>query len=126
MSDAEYPYKTYLNILFKQLETVDINALVEACQDQWYNQTLCRVNDSVVRLGIIKGEYHWHKHDVEDEFFLTLSGLLIVDVEGRDSVELKPLQGYVVPRGVMHRTRAPEKTVMLMVEPAGVIPTGDA
>ena len=126
MSDAEYPYKTYLNILFKQLETVDISALVEKCQDQWYNQTLCRVNDSVVRLGIIKGEYHWHKHDVEDEFFLTLSGLLIVDVEGRDSVELKPLQGYVVPRGVVHRTRAPEKTVILMVEPAGVIPTGDA
>ena len=103
---------------------VDVPALVEACTDEWYNQTLSRVNDSVVRLGVIKGEYHWHKHDTEDEFFYTVSGLLLIDLEGR-TVELKPGQGFVVPKGVVHRTRAPERTVILMVEGAGIVPTGD-
>jgi mannose-6-phosphate isomerase-like protein (cupin superfamily) len=126
MPDAtNFPYATHLNVLHAPLEVVDVPALVAACTDQWYNQTLCRVNDSVVRLGVIRGEYHWHKHDDEDEFFYTVSGLLLVDLEGR-TVELKPGQGIVVPKGVVHRTRAPERTVILMVEGAGIIPTGDA
>ena len=125
MSDApNYPYATHLNVLFPPLEVVDVPALVAACTDTWYNQTLCRVNDSVVRLGVIQGEYHWHKHDDEDEFFYTVSGLLLIDLEGR-TIELKPGQGFVVPKGVTHRTRAPERTVILMVEGAGIIPTGD-
>jgi mannose-6-phosphate isomerase-like protein (cupin superfamily) len=82
------------------------------------------VNDSVVRLGVIQGEYHWHKHDVEDEFFFVVDGRLIIDLEGR-SVELLPRQGFTVPRGVVHRTRAPERTVILMFEAATVTPTGD-
>ena len=125
MADASaYPYATHLNILFDPLELIDVQALVDACTDQWYNQTLCKVNDSVVRLGVVHGEYHWHKHDVEDEFFYVIEGRLLIDLEGR-TVELEPRQGFVVPKGVVHRTRAPGKTVILMVEPAGVIPTGD-
>jgi len=93
--------------------------------DQWYNQTLCKVNDSVVRLGVMQGEYHWHKHDNDDEFFFVLSGTFIIDLEGR-SVALSPQEGFVVPKGVIHRTRAPEKAVVLMVETATVVPTGDA
>ncbi len=119
-----YPYKTHLNVLYQPLEIVDVPALVAACTDEWYNQTLTRVNDAVVRLGVLKGEYHWHKHDREDEFFFVVSGRFFVDLEGR-SVELAPQQGFTVPRGVVHRTRAPEPTVVLMVEAAGVIPTGD-
>ena len=115
-----------MNILHKPLELIDIPSLVAACKDRWYNQTLCQVNDSVVRLGIVQGEYHWHKHDKEDEFFFTLEGELIIDIKDNASIELKPQQGYVVPKGVVHRTRAPEKTVMLMIESAGIIPTGDA
>ena len=84
------------------------------------------MNDSVVRLGILQGEYHWHKHDIEDEFFFTLSGKLLLDIEKDETIELKPHQGYVVPKGVVHKTRAPEKTVVLMIETAGIIPTGDA
>jgi mannose-6-phosphate isomerase-like protein (cupin superfamily) len=113
-----------MNILHNSLELIDVPSLVKACKDKWYNQTLCKVNDSVVRLGIVQGEYHWHKHDVEDEFFFTLDGKLIIDVEEKESVELSSQQGYVVPKGVMHRTRAPEKTVILMIENAGIIPTG--
>ena len=126
MSDSKYPYVNHMNILHNPLELIDIPALAAACKDRWYNQTLCRVNDSVVRLGIIQGEYHWHKHDKEDEFFFTLEGKLIIDIEESESIELKPQQGYVVPKGRTHRTRAPEKTVILMIESAGIIPTGDA
>ena len=121
---ASYPYATHLNVLFAPLEVVDVQALVEACTDRWYNQTLCRVNDSVVRLGVMQGEYHWHKHDDEDEFFYVIDGRFLIDLEGR-TVELTPRRGFVVPRGVVHRTRAPERAVVLMVEGAGIVPTGD-
>jgi dTDP-4-dehydrorhamnose 3,5-epimerase-like enzyme len=120
----DYPYATHLNVLYPQLELVDVPALVSACRDRWYNQTLCQVNDSVVRLGIIEGEYHWHSHERDDEFFFVVEGRLLIDLEGR-TVELLPRQGFVVPRGALHRTRAPGKTVILMVENAGIIPTGD-
>ena len=125
MSNKEYPYVNHMNILHGPLQLIDIQSLVDQCTDEWYNQTLCKVNESVVRLGILHGEYHWHKHDREDEFFFTLDGKLIIDLEGSDSVELHPHQGYVVPRGIVHKTRAPEKTVVLMIETAGIIPTGD-
>ncbi|MCH6566720.1 MAG: cupin domain-containing protein [Proteobacteria bacterium] len=115
-----------MNILHDPLQLIDVQNLVNDCTDKWYNQTLCQVNDSVVRLGVLEGEYHWHKHDKEDEFFFTLDGELIIDIEGEDSIELKPNQGFVVPKGVVHKTRAPGKTVVLMIETAGIIPTGDA
>ena len=124
-SNQKYPYVTHLNVLYEALEVVDIPALEAACKDRWYNQTLCRVNDSVVRLGVVQGEYHWHKHDTEDEFFYVVEGLFLIDLEGR-TVELAQGQGFVVPKGVMHRPRAPERTVILMVEGAGIMPTGDA
>jgi mannose-6-phosphate isomerase-like protein (cupin superfamily) len=119
-----FPYETRLNILHPPLETIDVKALAEACEFQWYNQTLCKVNDSVVRVGVIQGEYHWHKHDADDEFFYVVAGRLCIDLEDR-VVELPPQQGFVVPRGVVHRTRAAERTVILMVENAGIVPTGD-
>jgi mannose-6-phosphate isomerase-like protein (cupin superfamily) len=121
---VDYPYVTRTDIRYAPLELIDVPALVAACQDRWFNQTLTRVNDSVVRLGIVEGEFHWHKHDEEDEFFFVVEGKLLVDLEGR-TVELLPGQGITVPRGVMHRTRAPSRTVMLMVEGASVVPTGD-
>ncbi len=122
--DKTYPYVTHLDVKYGPLELVDVPALTDACRDAWYNQTLCRVNDSVVRLGIIRGEYHWHKHETDDEFFFVIEGRLFVDLEGR-SFELRPRQGLVVPRGTTHRTRAPERTVILMMENAGIVPTGD-
>jgi mannose-6-phosphate isomerase-like protein (cupin superfamily) len=126
MNEAKLSYVNHMNILHKSMELIDIPSMVKACKDKWYNQTLCQVNDSVIRVGILQGEYHWHKHDKEDEFFFTLNGKLIVDIEGSESIELYPQQGYVVPKGVVHKTRAPEKTVVLMVETVGIVPTGDA
>ena len=123
-SPQTYPYATFLDIKFPALSLVDVPALVNACTDKWYNQTLCKVNDSVVRLGVMQGEYHWHKHDHDDEFFFVLEGHFIIDLEGR-SIDLKAREGFVVPKGVVHRTRAPERAVILMVETASIVPTGD-
>ena len=121
---TQAPYAIHLNARYAPLELIDVSALVEACQDSWYNQTLCRVNDCVVRLGVLHGEFHWHKHDKQDEFFYVVEGRFVIDLEGR-TVELTPRQGFTVPKGVMHRTRAPERTVVLMIEGAEVVPTGD-
>jgi mannose-6-phosphate isomerase-like protein (cupin superfamily) len=128
---SHYPYATHLDVLVPSLEKFDLDGLVSQVRDQWFNQTLCRVNDSVVRFGVMQGEYHWHKHDHDDEFFFVLSGCFLIDLDpGPDHspgqvVELRPHQGYVVPKGVVHRTRAPERTVILMVETASIRPTGD-
>jgi mannose-6-phosphate isomerase-like protein (cupin superfamily) len=113
-----------LNILYPPLEVIDEKALADGCEFEWYNQTLCKVNEAVVRMAVVRGEYHWHKHDADDEFFYVVEGRLLIDLEDR-TVELAPRQGFVVPKGVVHRTRAPERTVMLMVENAGIVPTGD-
>jgi mannose-6-phosphate isomerase-like protein (cupin superfamily) len=121
---SDYPYATHLDIKYPPLEVVDVPTLVDAVRDEWYNQTLCRVNDSVVRLGVMRGEYHWHKHDDLDEFFYVVEGTFLIDLEGR-TVDLAERQGFVVPRGVVHRTRAPERAIILMVEGAGILPTGD-
>ncbi|HKQ56523.1 MAG TPA: cupin domain-containing protein [Candidatus Eisenbacteria bacterium] len=122
--EPPYPYVTHLNILHAPGEVVDVQALIDRVTDRWWNQTLCKVNESVVRLGIVHGEYHWHKHDHEDEFFYVVDGRFLIDLEDR-TVDLGPRQGFVVPKGVRHRPRAPEKTVILMVEGAGIVPTGD-
>ena len=123
-SVQDYPYETRLNILHQPLEIIDEKALSDACEYKWFNQTLCKVNDSVVRVAIIEGEYHWHKHDDDDEFFYVVEGQLLIDLKDK-TVALPPRQGFVVPKGVVHRTRAPQRTVILMVENAGIIPTGD-
>ena len=123
MSNAS-PYATHLDIKYDPLEVIDVQKVVDAVTDKWYNQTLCKVNDSVVRLGVIQGEYHWHKHDDLDEFFYVVEGKFLIDLEEK-TIELTPRQGFVVPKGIVHRTRAPERTIILMVEGAEIVPTGD-
>jgi mannose-6-phosphate isomerase-like protein (cupin superfamily) len=117
-------YDINLDEKYGQLAVIDVAA--EAAEHEpWFNQTLTRVNDAVVRLGVIEGDFHWHKHDSEDEFFLVLDGELVIEFEGADTVRLGRHQGYTVPKGVLHKTSAPERTVIVMVEPASVVPTGD-
>jgi mannose-6-phosphate isomerase-like protein (cupin superfamily) len=117
-------YTIELDDKYGSLNLIDIPAEI-AAHEPWFNQTLTTVNEAVVRLGIIEGDFHWHKHDEQDEFFLVLEGRLLIDIEGDGTVELAPHHGYTVPRGVVHRTHAPERTAILMVEAAGVVPTGD-
>jgi mannose-6-phosphate isomerase-like protein (cupin superfamily) len=119
-----FSYITKLDIKFDHLERMDISQMVNECKDKWFNQTLTKVNESVVRLGIVEGEYHWHKHDDDDEFFFVLEGQLLIDLENQ-TIELNPNQGVTISKGIMHRPRAPKKTVMLMVETSAIQPTGD-
>jgi mannose-6-phosphate isomerase-like protein (cupin superfamily) len=121
----ESQYVIHTDVKFGPLELVDVEELHKACTLDWFNQTLCEVNNSVVRLGVLRGEFHWHKHDLEDEFFYVVKGRLLIDLEDR-TIELLPQQGTVVPKGVLHRPRAPERTVVLMIEEASVSPTGDS
>jgi mannose-6-phosphate isomerase-like protein (cupin superfamily) len=130
-SPQSFPYATYLNVLFDPLEKISLDPIVDAVQHPWYNQTLVRVNDSVVRLGVMQGEYHWHEHTEDDEFFFVLEGTFLIDLEPRSDgttpgkvIALGPREGFVVPKGVRHRTRAPERAVILMVETASIVPTG--
>ena len=118
------PYNISTDVRFNPLELIDVKRIQQETQEQWVNQTLCRVNDCVVRLGVLQGEFHWHKHDDEDEFFYVVEGSFVIELDGR-SVELKPQQGFTVPKGVMHRTRSPVRSVILMIEGKGVVPTGD-
>jgi len=120
----ENNYNINLEVKFPHLERIDVPELVRQCKEKWSNQTLTQVNDSVVRLGIVEGEFHWHKHDNDDEFFFVLEGQLLIDLENK-TVELNPGQGVTISKGVMHRPRAPKKTVMLMMETSSIEPTGD-
>jgi hypothetical protein len=121
--ETESRFDTHLDVRFAPLELIDVQALVDANTHPWYNQTLCKINDCVMRLGVVQGEYVWHQHNDEDEFFYVVEGRLFMDLEDR-TVELAARQGFSVPSGVRHRTRAPQRTVILMVEGAGVVPTG--
>jgi mannose-6-phosphate isomerase-like protein (cupin superfamily) len=118
------PYEIHTDTKFGFLELIDFAELQAENPKGWLNYTLCHVNDCVVRIGLIEGEFHWHKHDQEDEFFYVVDGRLLIDLEDR-VVELSPKQGFTVPRGVLHRTRAPQRTAIMMVEGSGVVPTGD-
>jgi mannose-6-phosphate isomerase-like protein (cupin superfamily) len=124
MSPDQHDYDIHLDDKFGHLTRIDVDAEA-AAHEPWFNQTLTRVNDAVVRLGVLEGEFHWHKHDLEDEFFLVLDGELLIESDGGETVRLQPHQGYTVPRGVMHKTSAPRRTVVVMVEAADVVPTGD-
>jgi mannose-6-phosphate isomerase-like protein (cupin superfamily) len=121
---SQFNYNQHMDIKYRHLEVIDVPQIVKENKEKWFNQTLTQVNDSVARLGIVEGEYHWHKHDHDDEFFFVLSGQLLIDIEGR-TIELNPNQGVTIPKGVMHRPRAPIKTVMLMVETSAIDPIGD-
>ena len=117
-------YKISIDVKFPHLERIDVPELIKQTKVKWSNQTLTQVNDSVVRLGIVEGEFHWHKHGNDDEYFFVLEGQLLIDLEDK-TVELNPGQGVTITKGVMHRPRAPKKTVMLMMETSNIEPTGD-
>ncbi|MEW6050109.1 MAG: cupin domain-containing protein [Candidatus Zixiibacteriota bacterium] len=117
-------YNINLDIQFDHQQLIDVPAIVAGITEKWSNRTLTKVNDSVVRLGVIEGEFHWHKHDRDDEFFFVLEGRLLIDLSDR-TIELGLHQGVTISKGMMHRPRAPQKTVMLMVETSAIRPTGD-
>jgi len=122
--DDNTKYSIDLEVKFKPLEIIDIPKLIEKSTKKWQNISLCAVNNSVIRLAVIEGEFHWHKHDKEDEFFFVIDGLLLIDLEEK-VIEVRSKQGFTVPKGTLHRTRAPTRTSVLVIEDLTVKPTGD-
>jgi mannose-6-phosphate isomerase-like protein (cupin superfamily) len=123
--DANPNYSIHLDEKYGSLKLIDIGEVEASVQDEWFNQTLCKVNDCVVRIGVFKrGEFHWHKHDKEDEFFFVLKGRFNIELE-TEKVSLGPHQGFTVPKGVIHKTSVSEPSTILMMEAASVKPTGD-
>ncbi len=121
--DRRFPYVNRMNVQFRSLELIPEKQLSDGCTYSWFNQSLCEVNDTWIRLGVCQGEYHWHVHDDTDEFFYVVEGKWLIDLDDR-TVELGPREAFVVPKGVRHRPRAPVRTVVLMAERKGVVPTG--
>lgn len=121
----QYDYAINDQPLVGVLELLDVQRVIDETTDDWYNQTLCQIGDVLVRLGVMRGEYHWHKHDEQDEFFFVLDGLFRIELEDRPPVELGPRQMYVVPKGMRHRPVVPVRSTVLMMEKAGVVATGD-
>ena len=121
----ELQYIVKMEPRFAALERIDVGAVADSVTDQWYNETLCEVDDHLVRLGVLRGEYHWHSHEDQDEFFYVVDGRLLIELEGHPTVELSPRQGLTVPKGLRHRPIAPDRTIVLMIEKAGVVPSGD-
>jgi len=121
----EKKYSINLDEKHGALELIDVRNVADHVTDDWFNQTLCRINDSVVRLGVFQeGEFHWHKHEKEDEFFFVLQGTFVIELE-KEKITLKKHQGFAVPRGIMHKTSVTEPTIILMMEAASVKPSGD-
>jgi mannose-6-phosphate isomerase-like protein (cupin superfamily) len=120
----EQRYNLNMDIKYNYLEVIDVPDIVKNCTDKWFNQTLCRVNNSLLRLGILEGEFHWHKHENEDEAFFVLNGNLEIETED-GSYFLKEFQGICIPKGTMHKPKAEERVVVLMIEDDTVKPIGD-
>ena len=104
-------------IMFAGGEPFDVTA-VGAAQTPWWNRTLCSVNDTWVRLGVMDGDFHWHRHDDTDEFFMVMEGHLDIELEDR-MVSLIPGQAFTVPKGVMHFPHARERSVRLSLPAPG-------
>jgi mannose-6-phosphate isomerase-like protein (cupin superfamily) len=93
----------------------DLDAIAAGIDEPWKPVDVVTVNDAVIRMAKIHGEFPWHHHD-EDELFLCWQGRFVLEQEGDEGLTLEQGQVYVVPRGVEHRPVAPEPAVILMIE----------
>ncbi len=122
--DKKYDYKLQMDVKYDYLEKIKVSDVVNNCKDKWFNQTLCKVNSSVLRLGVFEGEFHMHKHDADDEVFFVLQGSIILETEN-GNFELGENEGICVPKGVMHRPIAEKRAIVLLIENEGIEPIGD-
>jgi hypothetical protein len=111
--------------LFEPLEQMDIQGLIDEVDVPWYNQTLIQVGDVLVRLGVMKGEFHWHTPRSRTSSFWSWTVCSASNWRDAETVELGPRQAFTVPAGILHRPVVPVRSVVLMIEKAGVVPTGD-
>lgn len=106
-------------------DAVDLVEKLSFFSECWSPKVVARLNDYEVKVVKLHGEFVWHKHDETDEVFLVIAGELTIRLRDRD-VGLRPGQLFVVPRGVEHCPVAEGEVHALLIEPAGVVNTGDA
>ena len=106
-------------------EAVDLGRKLSLVTELWSPKVIARVNDYDVKVVKVKGQFVWHRHEDTDELFLVLLGRLRIQMREGD-VEVGPGQMYVVPKGVEHCPVADDETHALLLEPRGVVNTGDA
>jgi mannose-6-phosphate isomerase-like protein (cupin superfamily) len=97
-----------------------------AFDEQWTPKIIAQINDLHLKAVKIQGEFVWHVHDETDEFFLVRSGSMTIQMKGLPDAKLGPNDAFVVPMGVEHRPVAKDECEVLLLEPAGLINTGDA
>ena len=93
--------------------------------ERWSPRVIAEMNDYQFKLAKLQGDFVWHKHDDTDEVFVVIDGTLRIDFRNGEAV-LGPGEMIVVPRGVEHRPHADAECQVLLVEPRGVVNTGDA
>ena len=97
-----------------------------AFDDLWTPKIVGQINDMHLKAVKIQGDFVWHVHDDTDELFLVRSGSMTIQMKGRPDAVLGPNEFFVVPKGVEHRPLASDRCEVLLLEPAGVVNTGDA
>lgn len=106
-------------------EPIDLASTFELFSQTWSPKIVARLNDYDVKVVRIKGDFVWHTHEDTDELFLVIEGELTIQLRDGDVV-LGPGQLFVVPRGVEHCPRADGEVKAVLLEPEGVVNTGDA
>ena len=107
------------------MDAIDLPDKLALFSDHWSPRIVAALNGQEVKLAKFLGAFDWHSHPDEDEMFLVLKGSFTMEFRDR-SVELHEGQMLVVPRGVEHRPVAEEECAVMLVEPAGLVNTGDA
>jgi mannose-6-phosphate isomerase-like protein (cupin superfamily) len=97
-----------------------------AFDDLWTPKIVGQINDMHLKAVKVQGEFVWHVHDDTDEFFLVRSGSMTIQMKGRPDAVLESNEFFVVPKGIEHRPVAENECEVLLLEPAGLVNTGDA
>ena len=106
------------------MKKVNLTEKLKLIDEHWNPKLVGELNDQVVKLAKLKGEFIWHKHDVEDEMFLVLQGRLVIQFQDQQ-ITLQEGEFLIVPRGVEHRPVAEDEVHIMLFEPATTINTGD-
>ncbi|CAN5519250.1 cupin domain-containing protein [soil metagenome] len=107
------------------MNKVNIEEKLSLFQDYWNPRIVGELNGQHVKLAKLQGEFVWHKHDDEDELFYVLDGTLKMEFRDK-TVEIKPNEFIIVPKGIEHRPVADTEVAIMLFEPATTLNTGNA
>ncbi len=107
------------------IAAISLDERAEEINTPWSPVEIARVNDQVVRMALLQGEYHWHKHTSEDELFFVYRGRIVIQLKGQPDIELGEGEMAVVPKGVEHCPKSEEPSYILVFEPHTLQSQGD-